>query len=300
MGARIWTAPGGTPPLVVACGDALRGVSHTLSVASAQVKSAVLLAGLCAEGETWVREPAHSRDHTERMLEAAGVPILRDGDAVGLRGPVKGLTLPNLDVPGDASSAAFAIVAGVLRADPEVRIDAVNLNPARVGLIDVLRRMGADIQITNGRDVAGEPAGDIVVRRADQLDGTRVEAHEIPSLIDELPLVALVGALARGITEVRGAEELRVKETDRVETVVAALKGLGADIGARPDGFLVRGTGRLRGGEMGASGDHRLAMLGGVAGLVSEQGVTVDGFEAVEVSYPGFLDDMRRLGAVTS
>ena len=128
----------------------------------------------------------------------------------------------------------------------------------------------------------------------------RTDGHEIPSLIDELPLVALVGALARGTTEVRGAEELRVKETDRVETVVAALKGLGAEIDARPDGFLVRGTGRLRGGEMAASGDHRLAMLGGVAGLVSEQGVTVDGFEAVEVSYPGFLDDMRRLGAVTS
>ncbi len=300
MGARIWTAPGGTPPLVVGCGDVLHGVEHDLAVASAQVKSAILLAGLYAEGETWVREPAPSRDHTERMLEAAGVSLLRAGGAVGIRGPISRLRLPDLDVPGDPSSAAYAIVAGVLRGDPEVRIDGVNLNPARIGLIDVLRRMGADIKITNQREVAGEPAGDVVARRSDQLDATVVEAREVPSLIDELPLVALVGALARGVTEVRGAEELRVKETDRIETVVTALRGLGAEIEGRADGFIVRGTGSIRGGSMVASGDHRLAMLGGVAGLASTEGVSVGGFEAVEVSYPGFLADMRSIGVVAA
>lgn len=298
MGAAIWPSEDGTPPLVVGLGRPLRGVRHEPAVASAQVKSALLLAGLAAEGETWVAEPAPSRDHTERMLEAAGVPLLRDGAAVGVRGPVAGLRLPDLVVPGDPSSAAFALVAGVLRADPQVRVRGVNLNPARTGLVEVLRRMGARIRVEETGLVAGEPAGDLVVERADHLEGTVVEPGEVPSLIDELPLVGLVGALARGATEVRGAEELRVKESDRIATVVASLRALGARAEERADGFAVTGSPRLAGGAMAAHGDHRLAMLGAVAALASADGVEIEGFEVAAVSYPGFLADLSALGAV--
>jgi 3-phosphoshikimate 1-carboxyvinyltransferase len=300
MGAQVFTAPGGTPPVVVSGGAPLRGVEHRLEVASAQVKSCLLLAGLFAEGETWVHEPGGSRDHTERMLEAAGVPLLREGGAVGVRGPVDRLALPDLDVPGDFSSAAPHLVAAALLGDPEVRIAGVNLNPARTGLLAVMRRMGADVREEPGEPVAGEPAGDLVVRRADALRATEVAPEEVPSMIDELPLVGLLGAMAEGVTVVRGAAELRVKESDRIASVVAALRAMGADAAEREDGFEVRGAGRLGGGAMRAAADHRLAMLGAVAGLASEEGVAVDGFEAVAVSYPGFARDLAALGAVAA
>ncbi len=296
MGAGVWTAPGGTPPLVVAGGRALAGTVHEIPVASAQVKSCLLLAGLYAEGETWVREPAPSRDHTERMLEAAGVPVLRDGEAaVGVRGPVGRLALPDLEIPGDVSSAAFLLVAGALRADPEVRLAGVNLNPRRAGLLAVMARMGADVRVEPGPDRAGEPAGDLVVRRAGTLQATEVAPEEVPSLIDELPLVGLLAAFAAGTTVVRGAGELRVKESDRIAAVVGALRALGVRAEERPDGFAVTGAGRLLGGSVSSGGDHRLAMLGAIAGLVSGEGVSVDGFEAAAVSYPGFARDLAGL-----
>lgn len=297
MGARVWTAPGGTPPIVIGHGDQLVGIAHELPVASAQVKSCLLLAALFADGETWVLEPAPSRDHTERMLAASGVPIIRDGPSVGVRGPVDTLHLPDLTVPGDASSAAFAFVAGALLGDPAVRVVGVNLNPARTGLIRVLERMGADISVVPGADVAGEPCGDVIVRRAERLQATDVTADEVPALIDELPLVALLGVFAAGTTSVRGAGELRVKESDRIATVVGSLRALGARIDERDDGFDIHGTGRLPGGAMASSGDHRLAMLGALAGMASVDGVSVDGFDAVNVSYPTFAADMGVLGA---
>jgi 3-phosphoshikimate 1-carboxyvinyltransferase len=298
MGAGIWTAPGGTPPLVVTGGRLLAGREHVLEVASAQVKSCLLLAGLFADGATWVREPVPSRDHTERMLEASGVLLLRDGGAVGVAGPVGGLALPDLEVPGDFSSAAFPLVAATLRADGEVRLAGVNLNPRRTGLLPVLARMGASVAVEARPPVAGEPAGDLVVRRAGRLQATEVAPEEVPDLIDELPLVGLLGAFAAGVTEVRGAGELRVKESDRIASVVAALRALGATAEERPDGFRVVGAGRLPGGRMASGGDHRLAMLGAVAGLASDEGVAVDGFEAAGVSYPGFARDLAGLGAV--
>jgi len=298
MGAAIWTAPGGTPPLVVSGGRALAGREHVLEVASAQVKSCLLLAGLFAEGETWVREPVASRDHTERMLEASGVRMRRDGDAVGLAGPVASLALPDLSVPGDFSSAAFPLVAATLRADGEVRLAGVNLNPRRTGLLAVLARMGASVAVEEGPPVAGEPAGDLVVRRADRLQATEVAPEEVPGLIDELPLVGLLGAFAAGVTEVRGAAELRVKESDRIAAVVGGLRALGASAEEREDGFRVTGSGRLAGGRLASRGDHRLAMLGAVAGLVSDEGVAVEGLEAADVSYPGFARDLAELGAV--
>ena len=298
MGAQIFTAPGGTPPVVVSGGGALRGVEHRLEVASAQVKSCLLLAGLYAEGTTWVHEPAPSRDHTERMLAAAGVAVLREGGAVGVTGPVDGLALPDIEVPGDFSSAAALLVAGALLGDPEVRLGDVNLNPGRTGLAAVMRRMGVHIREEDGPAVAGEPCGTLVVSRTEGLRATEVAPEEVPSMIDELPLVGLLGAFASGTTVVRGAAELRVKESDRIATVVAALRAMGADAQEREDGFAVTGSGSLRGGEVASHGDHRLAMLGAVAGLVSGEGVVVSGFETVAVSYPGFARDLAALGAV--
>ena len=297
MGAELEPTDAGTPPLAVRTGRPLVGVVHDLPVASAQVKSCVLLAGLNAEGETWVREPVQSRDHTERMLEAAGVELLRRDGMVGVRGPIAGMSLPDIRVPGDFSSAAYGIVAGVLRGDPEVRVTGVNLNPGRTGLLAVLERMGADVRVEAQPDVAGEPCGDIVVRRAGTLQGTTVVADEVPSMVDELPLVGLLGALAAGTTTVSGAAELRVKESDRVATVVRLLRAVGATADEREDGFVVTGAPSFPGGDVQSDGDHRLAMLGALAGMASTGGVTVHGFDASAVSYPTFADDMALLGA---
>ena len=298
MGASIWTAPGGTPPIVVSGGAPLRGIVHDLPVASAQVKSCLLLAGLFAHGVTTVREPGASRDHTERLLRASGVDLIAADGAVGVPGPVEGLALPDVEVPGDPSSAAPLAVAAALRADPEVRLLGVNLNPGRIGLFHVMERMGVPIRIEPAADVAGEPCGDVVVGRADRLECTDVAAHEVPSMIDELPLVGLLAAFATGTTRVRGAAELRVKETDRIAAVVDSLRRLGVHAVEREDGFEVTGAPRVAGGDVASCGDHRMAMLGAVAGLASSDGVRIDGFEAVEVSYPGFARDLGALGAV--
>lgn len=300
MGAAVVPAEGGTPPLAVRPGLPLHGMVHELPIASAQVKSCVLLAGLNATGETWVREPVPSRDHTERMLRAAGVDVMERDGMVGVAGPVQGLALPDVRVPGDFSSAAFAIVAGVLRGDPGVRVTGVNLNPGRTGLLAVLQRMGADVQVELGPDVAGEPAGDVLARRTSMLHATEVMADEVPSMVDEVPLIGLLGALAAGTTVVRGAGELRVKESDRIRTVVELLRAVGADAEELDDGFVVRGQMSIGGGEVHSHGDHRLAMLGALAGIASQSGVTVHGMEAAAVSYPGFTDDLVSLGAVTA
>ena len=298
MGAEVFTAPGGTPPIVVTGRARLAGITHDLEVASAQVKSCILLAGLFADGTTGVREPAPSRDHTERMLEAAGVPLLREGGAIGLTGPVAGLSLPDVEVPGDFSSAAAHLVAGALLGEPEVRLDGVNLNPGRTGLLGVMRRMGVDVREEPGAPVAGEPCGALVVSRTEGLRATEVAPEEVPAMIDELPLVGLLGAVAEGTNVVRGAAELRVKESDRIASVVRALRALGVDAREREDGFEVHGGAGVEGGAMESVGDHRLAMLGAVAGLVSREGVSVGGFEAVAVSYPGFARDLAALGGV--
>ncbi len=297
MGAAMFTSPGGLPPLVISGSRPLRAMRHDLDVASAQVKSCILLAGLFAEGETWVSEPVRSRDHTERMLTSAGVTVMSADGAVGVTGPVAGLALPDLEVPGDFSSAAFHMVAGALLGDPEVRLTGVNLNPLRTGLLPVMRRMGVDIEVIEGPDVAGEPAGAIVVRRTDALEATEVTPEEVPAMIDELPLIGLLAARARGTTRVRGAQELRVKESDRIVAVVRALRGMGVRAEELPDGFAVTGGSSIPGGRMDAGHDHRFAMLGAVAGLASRDGVSVAGFEAAAVSYPHFAADLRTLGA---
>lgn len=299
MGAAIDASPNGTAPICVEAAQ-LTGIDYTLPVASAQVKSCLLLAGLLASGTTRIREKEVSRDHTERMLAAAGVPIRRDGASVVIDGGVDELELGTIDVPGDISSAAFMIAAGVLVKGSRLLVKGVGLNRTRIGILSILERMGAVVLADpeqQSDEIPGfEPIGDLDVA-ATPLVGTEVSGEEIPLAIDELPLVALLGVFAEGETVVRGAQELRFKESDRIATVVDGLTGLGADITATDDGFVVKGTGSLRGGTIASHGDHRLAMLGAVAGLASEEGVTVDGMDAASVSYPGFTADIEALSS---
>jgi 3-phosphoshikimate 1-carboxyvinyltransferase len=297
MGARIDAREGRYPPFTVH-GARLSGIDYELPVASAQVKSCVLLAGLVTDATT-VIEPVPSRDHTERLLLSAGAPVRREADSSvgGVRitvGNADELGLDLIEVPGDLSSAAFLIVAGVLVPGSRLVLESVGVNWTRAGLLRILERMGAIVLgevEPAGAFAAAEPIADLDISSA-PIEGTIVEPHEVPLAIDELPLVALLGCFAEGETIVRGAGELRVKESDRIATVVDGLRGLGADIEAAPDGFVVRGTGGLRGGRIDAHGDHRLALLGAVAGLASRDGVEVVGMEAAAVSYPRFVDDV--------
>jgi 3-phosphoshikimate 1-carboxyvinyltransferase len=288
MGAHVETADG-RPPLVVEGGE-LTGIEYQLPVASAQVKSAVLLAGVLARsGATTVAEPLPTRDHTELMLDAAGARVRRRPASVSVE-PAERLRLPDVRVPGDFSAAAPFVVAATLLPGSELTIHDVGVNPRRTGLLDLLARMGARITVFNRRRFGPEPVADLEVRSA-ELTATAVEPEEVPRLVDELPLFALAAAVARGDSEVRGARELRVKESDRVETVTNALRALGIRIRERDDGFGVRGIPtRPKGGGMRSAGDHRIAMLGAVAGLVSREGVDVEGAEAVAISFPGFFE----------
>jgi 3-phosphoshikimate 1-carboxyvinyltransferase len=305
MGAEVECRAGRLPPLQVR-GAALHGIAYRLPVASAQVKSCVLLAGLTADGPTEVIEPAPSRDHTERMLAAAGARVASEtpGPGIAVRGELPGkritveaaerLAAVGFDIPGDFSSAAFFLVAALIVSGSRVRLEGVGLNPTRVGLLGILTRMGAAIEVEEGIPSGGEPQG-VVDARHSKLRGTRVAAGEVPLAIDELPLVALAGSFAEGETVVTGAGELRHKESDRIATVVDAVRTLGGDAEAAGDGFAVRGTGGLRGGAIDSHGDHRLAMLGAIAGLASREGVEVAGMDAAGVSYPGFEGDLRSL-----
>ncbi|MBV8079901.1 MAG: 3-phosphoshikimate 1-carboxyvinyltransferase [Actinobacteria bacterium] len=287
MGAHV-DATDGHLPLVVE-GAELEGIEYELPVASAQVKSAVLFAGLGARSSTTVVEPTPTRDHTELMLQAAGAHVTRRPGSVTVQ-PAERLHLPEVVVPGDISSAAPFLVAATLVPGSTLTVHDIGLNPRRTGILDVLERMGARVGVLNKHRVAGELIGDVEVS-AQPLVATRIEAAEVPRLVDELPLVALLGAFARGTTEVTGAEELRAKESDRIETVTAAMRAIGVRITARPDGFAVRGTpARPRGGTIDAAGDHRIAMLGAVAGVVSREGVRIEGAESVAISFPGFFD----------
>jgi 3-phosphoshikimate 1-carboxyvinyltransferase len=288
LGARVETTDGHAPVLVE--GAALRPIRYELPVASAQVKSSVLLAGLYARGgPTTVVEGVPTRDHTERMLASLGVRVRRRGREVAVE-PVDSLPPLSLDIPGDFSSAAPFLVAATLLSGSELRIHGVNLNPTRTGFLDVLERMGARIAVYNRRSAGGEPVGDLDVRSA-ELVATAIGPDEVPSLVDELPLFALAASMARGDSVVRGAAELRVKESDRIESVTMSLRALGLRVSASDDGFRVRGVPtRPRGGGMHSRGDHRIAMLGAVAGLVSREGVEVGGAEAVAISFPGFFE----------
>ena len=296
MGARI-TACGEKPgcaPLEIE-GGKLSPVHYDLPMASAQVKSAVLLAGMLAEGRTSVHQPAITRDHTERLFEHFGIPctVSEDGLDIAVDGPVVP-TNKDITVPGDISSAAFWLVAASIVPGSEVTLLNVGLNPTRDAIITVLRRMGADITITN-RTKGGEPYGDITVRAPQQLVATEVLKPEIPNLIDEIPVLAVAAAFAQGTTRIRNAAELRVKESDRIATVVGNLRAMGAQVDEFPDGMEITGGAPLHGATMDCFGDHRIAMSFLMAGLNADGDTTLLNCHSINTSYPGFEEHLRTL-----
>ncbi|MDH3197849.1 MAG: 3-phosphoshikimate 1-carboxyvinyltransferase [Candidatus Krumholzibacteria bacterium] len=302
MGARVETTEEGTLPMTVA-GGTLQGIEYALPVPSAQVKSAVLIAGLCAAGETRVIEPVPTRDHTERMLEALGEPVAREragaGASVGVRGvpasEAPRLGAGNVRVPGDFSSAAFFIVAAACIPGSEVRLEGVGVNPTRTGLLTIMREMGASIAIENAREIDGEPVADLVVS-ATPLRGVAVSDPElIAAAIDEIPVLAVAAVHAEGETVLRGAGELRHKESDRIAVMAANLRALGAAVEEREDGLAIAGGARLRGALVTAAGDHRVAMAMAVAALIANGETAIDDAGVVGVSYPSFFDDLRAL-----
>ncbi|HZP56479.1 MAG TPA: 3-phosphoshikimate 1-carboxyvinyltransferase [Dehalococcoidia bacterium] len=294
MGARIDGREGGRLAPLAVRGGGLRGIHYRPPEPSAQVKSAVLLAGLYAEGETVVEEAAPTRDHTERMLAAMGARIAGEGGAVRLT-PGVALAPLSMRVPNDISAAAFWMVAAAAHPDAEVRLTGVGLNPTRTGIIDALHEMGADLAIEEERIVGGEPVGDVVVRSS-RLRGIEVAGDLVPRLIDEVPALAVAAACADGETIVRDAKELRVKESDRIATVAAELRRLGARVEERDDGMRIEG-GTLAGGAVASHGDHRLAMALAAAGLVARGPTRLSDAGAVTISYPDFWEHLERFSA---
>lgn len=291
MGARIDTNEGGRPPLRVHGGSALKGIRYTMPMASAQVKSCVLLAGLYAEGETCVTEPAPTRDHTERMLQGFGYEIQRTAGADGvstvcLRGGGS-LRATNIDVPADISSAAFFLVGASIAQGSDLTLEHVGINPTRTGVIDILRLMGADIEVLNERVVGGEPVGDLRVRSA-LLRGIEIPEALVPLAIDEFPVIFIAAACADGETVLTGAEELRVKESDRIQVMADGLLALGVDARPTADGMVIRG-GLLHGGSVTTHGDHRIGMAFAMAALRATGVITIDDCENVNTSFPGFV-----------
>ncbi|HUS83444.1 MAG TPA: 3-phosphoshikimate 1-carboxyvinyltransferase [Dehalococcoidia bacterium] len=295
MGAQVWGRNRGTLAPLAITGGRLRGIHHRSPVASAQVKSAILLAGLQAEGDTLFEEPARSRDHTERMLRAMGADVKEEGVALRLSPLAKDLTPLSLRVPGDFSAAAFWLVAAATHADAELTLPDVGVNPTRTGLLDALREMGAQVTVSNQRVTGGEPVADLKVRSG-RLKGVVVEGPLVVRLIDEVPVLAVAAAMAEGRTVIRDVGELRLKESDRVKLIIQELKRMGARIDEEGDALVIEGTGRLNGAVCDSHGDHRLAMALAVAGLVAEGETVVEAAEATDVSYPGFwrtLEDVR-------
>jgi len=292
MGATVLGRDDGRLPPLTILGGNLHGMEYKLPVASAQVKSAILLAGLYADGLTVIHEPGPARDHTERMLAAMGANI----EVQSSRFKVQSSKLSSLDVvvPGDISSAAYFIAAACLVPGSEVAVVGVGVNPTRTGFLDALGEMGADIRVGNQREVSGEPAADLVVQ-ARELRGIEVRGDQVPRMIDEFPILAVVASQAEGTTVVSDAAELRVKETDRIANVAIELRKLGARIEERPDCFVVEGPTRLVGTQVNSHGDHRLAMSLVIAGLVAEGETTIEGAECIADSFPGFEETLRAL-----
>ena len=296
MGAVIVGRQAGNYAPLGIGGGTLRGMEYTMPVASAQVKSCLLLAGLYAQGLTVIRQPGPARDHTERMLAAMGAPIAVYGDTIHSERPDKPLSPIQIDVPGDISSAAFLLVAASVVPDSHITIMGVGVNPTRTGIVTALQEMGANIEYRNLRDQSGEPVADIEVKYA-ELHGTEFSGEQIVTMIDELPVLAVAASQAKGRTVVRDAQELRVKETDRIASTVTELRKFGVNIEPTPDGFIVAGPTRLMGGSVESQGDHRLAMATTVAALVAHGPTSVYGAEVTADSFPGFETTLQALGA---
>lgn len=293
MGARIWGRENGDKAPLAIRGGRLRGITYESPIASAQVKSSLLLAALTAEGETTIREPFKSRDHTERMLLAMGT---RGGEVERgfyIQGgiPLKG---HDIDVPGDISSAAFFIVAALIVKGSEVRIRHVGVNPTRTGILEILTGMGGNIRLENEREVGGEPVADIVVKSS-ALIGGKIDGDIIPRLIDEIPVLSVAASVAQGSTKITGASELRVKESDRIRSMTSELARLGGNIKELEDGMLIEGREGLTGGSVNSQGDHRIAMSMAIAGLVAEGETVIAGAESIKISFPQFFDLLNSL-----
>ncbi len=296
MGAQAWGRAGGTLAPLAIRGGPLRPLDYALPVASAQLKSALLLAGLYADGQTHLHEPAASRDHTERLLRAQGVALRTEGLDLHLVPPSAPLRPVDIDVPGDFSSAAFWLVAACIHPAARVTVRGVGMNPGRTGLLDVLGEMGARIAVANARDAGGEPVADLTAESS-ALHGVAIGGALIPRLLDEVPVLAVAMAVAEGPSRIDDAAELRVKESDRLHAVASELGRLGATVAERPDGLDFAGGSRLRGAPVTSHGDHRLAMALAVAGLVAEGETTIAAAESVAVSYPAFWEHLARLAA---
>ncbi|MGH7807673.1 MAG: 3-phosphoshikimate 1-carboxyvinyltransferase [Thermodesulfobacteriota bacterium] len=293
MGARIWGRDGGKRLPLAIQGNRLSGIQYRLPVPSAQVKSAILLAGLYADGETEVIEPSPTRDHTERMLSYFGIDFEKNGTRVRIKSQ-KSLKGGELQVPADISSAAFFIVAAVINSNSEVLIKNIGINPHRTGIIEILKQMGGNIEILHERELNGEPVGDILVR-ASTLKSAEIKSDIIPRAIDELPVIAVAACFAEGETIIKDARELRVKETDRIKAVTTELRKLGAEVEELDDGMIIEGKEMLKGARCSSWGDHRIAMALAVAGTRAKGITEIEDAECVSVSFPGFFDVMKRL-----
>jgi len=296
MGADIWgRGEGSLAPLAIKGGQ-LHGIEYVLPVPSAQIKSAILMAALLADGETIIHEPAKSRDHTERMLQAMGVSLRVDGCCISVTPPDVPPNSIDFHIPGDISCAAYWLIAGAIHPDARIRIKNTGMNPTRTGIVDVLLKMGAKLRIENQHLTTAEPLTDLLIESS-QLTGTEIGDDLIPRLIDEIPVIAVAACVAKGVTVIKDAAELRVKETDRIRDLVNELSKFGATIEEMPDGMTIYGGAKLRGARCSSHYDHRLAMALGIAGLVAEGETLIEDAEVVEVSYPTFWQDMRRITA---
>jgi 3-phosphoshikimate 1-carboxyvinyltransferase len=294
MGALIFARNGDRYPPMAIRGGGLKAMDYTMPMASAQVKSCLILAGLYADGITTICEPQKSRDHTERMLAAMGAGIEVDGLTVYVKGNPR-LNAVDLRVPADFSSAAFFIAAALIVPNSEIIIKGVGINPARTGLLQVLGKMGALVKIENRREVSGEPVADLVCATAGSLKAVKIGPELVPSLIDEFPIICILASLAEGVTEIRGAEELRVKESDRIRAMAAELTKIGVTVREHPDGIDITGGAELHGGAVESYGDHRIAMSLSIAGLVSRGNMKVRDASCVDISFPGFYDRLKAL-----
>lgn len=281
------------PPLKIKGKYPLEAITYRLPVASAQVKSAILLAGLFAQGETTVIEPFPSRDHTERMLNFLGVPLKKRDNQISLTGPIK-LEARDWDIPGDFSAASFFLTLALLLPESKVTIRNVGINPTRRGYLEALKKMGADINLKNERETCGEPVADIVARTS-KLDCISVTPEEIPLMIDEIPLFTLLATQVKGVSEISGAEELRHKESDRIETISSQLNLMGAKIKSKPDGLVVEGPTQLKGCRVQSFGDHRIAMSLVIAGLIAQGETVVEGVDCIRISFPDFWETLNGL-----
>jgi len=293
MGAIIGTTDTGTPPLAIKGGEALKAITYTLPMASAQVKSCLLLAGMYAEGKTCITEPAPTRDHTERMLQGFGYDLERDGATACIKGGGT-LSATNIDVPADISSATFFMVGASIAEGSEILLENVGINPTRDGVISILNLMGADITLTNQKEICGEPVADILVRSA-QLKGIDIPEELVPLAIDEFPAIFIAAACADGVTRLTGAEELRVKESDRIQVMADGMQKLGIEVEPTPDGIVIQ-PGVFNGGEVDSHGDHRIAMSFSMAALRATGDITIHDCDNVNTSFPHFIDLANQSG----